>query len=109
MCLSSVGSSPSPNDCGLVATGFQVTVDAVDGYVEFPALKPFDVEVAFAIAPILDLVPLLAPGQELISLLGPEAVLSRLWSACTSRRKLLHQCVQLAQLPWIRDKFCRQT
>ena len=63
-----------PNDCGLVATGFQVAVDAVDGYVEFPALKPFDVEVAFAIAPILDLVPLLAPGQELISLLGPEAV-----------------------------------
>ena len=34
-----------PEDCGLIATGFKVSVQAVVGNVQFPAFEPFDVQV----------------------------------------------------------------
>jgi len=63
-----------PDDGGLVAAFFQVSIDAVIGDVEFAALEPFDVQVVLVVTPVADLVPLLVPAEIGLGLFGPEAV-----------------------------------
>ena len=72
--LVDVGIVGLPDDGDLIATAVQVPVEAVVGDVELATLEPLDVEVVGVVAVVHHLVEGLAPGDELIRLLGPEAI-----------------------------------
>ena len=72
--LVDVGIVGLPDDGDLIATAVQVPVQAVVGDVELATLEPLDIEVVGVVAVVHHLIEGLAPGDELVCLLGPEAI-----------------------------------
>ena len=88
-----------PDDRGLLAACFEMTVQAIGGHVELPVLIPADVQIVRGIGHVPDLGVGLDPVDTL-ALLRPEAIL-------VLDRTAVHAFVGLAVHPGVRRPVCR--